>query len=1394
MGSVAVLDEILGESPGVVALREQVARLLGRQAEGARRRAPILILGETGTGKGLLAGVLHRAGPRAAGPFVDVNCAAIPETLLEAELFGFERGAFTDARQAKPGLLQTAHGGLLFLDEVGLLPGGLQAKLLKVLEERVVRRLGSTRSEAVDVWVVAATSEDLEAATRAGRFREDLYHRLAVLTLRLPPLRERGADIVRLAEHFLRQACEDYGLTPRTLAEDARAALLQYPWPGNVRELANAMERVALLTDAAVVHAEVLALPTPAGGAAKPLPGVAGRPTPSIAKERQVLLDSEAQAERQRLHEVLTETRWNITRAASRLGIPRNTLRYRMDKHGLTVGAPARGAPAQVGASPPQGTEPAPAESASPGAAAPAGVRWEPRRIVFLRARLVGARAESGSWDTNRAMSAAVDKVQSFGGRVDELSPTGLVAVFGLAPIDDPSRQAAYAAMAMERSVERGRREDPARPGVSLALHTEFLPVGRHAHGADIDADARRPVLAALAALGERGDPGTVVVSAPLARLLVRRFELVALEPGPSRSGETYRLVGPGEAARGLVAFVGRESELRLLGDRFDRARAGHGQIVSIVGEPGIGKTRLLREFRDQLGGAAAWVEGQAISLGPAMPFHSLIDLLRRAWGIDEADPDGAVREKLARVVTGLGGDLAPTLPFLRYLFGLDPGDPVILAMDPEQRRRRVVDAVRRLVFQRAQNEPLVIVWEDAHWLDRATEDFVALLADDLATLPILMVVTARPGHPTPMGDRTYHTRLTLGALSTADSIAMACGLLSADSLSRELEALITARAEGNPFFLEELIHSLEETGGIRRDGTRLTLVASASALTVPATIQDVIQGRIDRLPEGARDVLQVASVLGKDVAFPLLAAVADVSAAALRDGLARLRAAELLYQTTAFPEIEYTFKHALTQEVAYGRLDPDRCRRLHAALVDAIERLHAPRLGEYLERLAHHAFRGEVWDRAARYSRQAGAKAFARSANREAVAWLEQAVTALAHLPETPEHLAAAVDARFELRTALFPLAELGRMATVLDEAEVLATRFQDLRRQGWVAVYRTAVRWLAARFPEAVASSERTLEIAASLGDFPLEVVGRYFLGASCTAAGDYRRGEEALRRTLATLPEGASREAFGLTSSPAIHARSHLSWCLGELGEFAEAVRLGEDGLRMADAIDHPFTQVSAAGLLASVYVVKGDLGESRHLLDRALALAREWALTAWAPFLSGTLGYVTAVSGEAPSGIAALEEALGEYDDKGLGFFRGLLTVQLGEAHLRAGQVDDAGRAAEAALAGSRRRGERGHEARALRLLGEVAARRTRPDVDGARRWYGAALALATQLGMRPLVAHCHLGLGRLHRRTADQARADEHLSTATAAYREMDMGFWLEQTEAESGPPRRRNSP
>jgi len=398
------LAELLGESPAIHVVRGKLRKLLEGQPAG-RRLPAILIQGETGTGKGLVARLVHRLGPRRGGPFVDINCPAIPETLLEAELFGFERGAFTDARHAKPGLFHTAHRGTLFLDEVGLLPVSVQAKLLTVLEARTVRRLGSTKPEAVDVGVVSATNTDLREAVRARRFRDDLYHRLAVITVDLPPLRERARDVLLLAERFLARACADYGLSPKRLDASAQAGLLAYPWPGNIRELANVIERAALFTEAAVITGAMLEpLVAERRLAAAPALGAsAGAVTPE-------------EAMRQYLQRVLEQSAGNISHAAARLGIARNTLYARLEKHGVRAQrrhpAPRRhaGRPAAVAVPAPTGTR----------------IQWEHRGITLLRADLVAPAGVEAWSETSRVLEDVIDKLQAFGGRVEELTPMGV--------------------------------------------------------------------------------------------------------------------------------------------------------------------------------------------------------------------------------------------------------------------------------------------------------------------------------------------------------------------------------------------------------------------------------------------------------------------------------------------------------------------------------------------------------------------------------------------------------------------------------------------------------------------------------------------------------------------------------------------------------------------------------------------------------------------------------------------------------------------------------------------------------------------------------------------------------------------------------------------------------
>ena len=329
-------SDVVGQSAAMRAVLEQA-----RQIAALQDTPPVLITGETGTGKGLVARTIHASGPRAERPFIEVNCTALPATLMEAELFGHERGAFTDAKESKLGLFEAAEGGFLFLDEIGDVELALQGKLLKAIEDRVVRRVGGVRDRKIDVRILAATNRDLAHESERERFRRDLYFRLAVIILHLPPLRERGDDVYLLAEFYLRRFSTKYGKPVRRLDPAARDLLRVYPWPGNVRELSHVIERAVLWSKGAELTPEHLSLTMPGGAAPRrsspdalgPELPVAGEPPSRRAAEPALTLD---QMERSALEEALREAGGNQTRAAQRLGISRDTLRYRLKKHGLS--------------------------------------------------------------------------------------------------------------------------------------------------------------------------------------------------------------------------------------------------------------------------------------------------------------------------------------------------------------------------------------------------------------------------------------------------------------------------------------------------------------------------------------------------------------------------------------------------------------------------------------------------------------------------------------------------------------------------------------------------------------------------------------------------------------------------------------------------------------------------------------------------------------------------------------------------------------------------------------------------------------------------------------------------------------------------------------------------
>jgi len=669
-------------------------------------------------------------------------------------------------------------------------------------------------------------------------------------------------------------------------------------------------------------------------------------------------------------------------------------------------------------------------------------------------------------------------------------------------------------------------------------------------------------------------------------------------------------------------------------------------------------------------------------------------------------------------------------------------------------------------------------VCEDLHWIDTETQALLDSLLESLPTAQILLLVTYRHEYQHGWGSKTSYTQLRLDPLTPASAAAILQALLGDDPSLVPLTALLIARTSGNPFFLEESVRMLVETGGLVGETGAYRLAQPLHSLQVPATVQAVLAARIDRLLPEAKRLLQTAAVIGTEVPFPLLTAIADLPDTELHRGLTHLQGAEFLYETRLFPECEYTFKHALTHEVAYGSLLLERRRVLHARLVEALETLAPDQVTEQVERLAHHALRGEVWDKAVTCCQQAGARAYDRAAFREAVASFEQALQALGHLPEDGDTRGLAIALRFTLGNWLAAtLGEHGRGLALLGEAEVLARALDDRARLVQVLARMGHVRRMMGDLDGALAAGQQALKLAVELGESALQVDASYFLGQAYEASGDFSRAAELQRWNV----EAADRESGTSSIGSRSRYRARLATILGALGAFAEGRCHGEEALRLATLAGQGQTPIIAHGSLGMLYLAKGDLEHATRVLDQGLALCRTSGERTWLRQIAATLGSAYALQGRLVEGRALLEEGISESIRTGTLQGQAYRVAWLSEVCRLAGRGEEAWQYARQALDLARQQKTRGHEALALHQLGVLHAHADPPDAAQAETHYQQALA--DELGMRPLVAHCHRGLGTLYATTGKAEQARAALSTAVAMYRAMEMTFWLPEVEA-----------
>ncbi len=1012
----------------------------------------------------------------------------------------------------------------------------------------------------------------------------------------------------------------------------------------------------------------------------------------------------------------------------------------------------------------------------------------ERRLLTVMFCDLVGSTPLSRRLDPEalrdvlkRFQNAVASAVIGYEGYVAKFLGDGVLTYFGWPrAYEDQAERAIRAALDAIVGVEDVRLDHLDHLEVRIGIASGEVVVGEIIGDATSDSSAvigETPNLAAR--LQGIANTGKIVISDATRNLVgtafefedIGRFELKGFD-GPVQA---WRVVGEAEvesrfeASRGsnLTDLVGREHELGLLHEGWGRAKGGEGQVVLLSGEAGIGKSRTVQDFRNHLGDEPFLHHYYQCSPHHTnSAFHPVVQRLRREAAFSSADPVEKKLDKLEAFLSKTGLDIDKTAPVFAALLSL-PGVMRYGQQDlsPQHLRSRIIEILIEQILEKSRKQPVLCVIEDVHWSDPSMGEFIGEIMSRIVDRAVYMLITYRPEFAPPWPDHAHASHLTLNRLGRGQAARIAQSVAGPDMLDAIVEQIVR-RSDGVPLYVEELTKSVLEKVASEHEG--------AVDEIIPPTLQSSLVARLDRL-EDAKETAQLGAVIGREFPYDLLCAVTDRDEQTLRADLDRLVISGLVIRRGLPPDATYSFKHSLVQDAAYATILISKRQELHKKIVEVLEALTGDVNIERIDSLVHHAFQGELWQKAFSYAYQAGVKAMDRAALREAAAQFEHALQVAANLPETKENLERVVDLRFELRNALWALGRFEAILSHLGDSERFVERLKDPVRKGWVSVFESASLWQLGRSEKALSTAERALAVSRQSDDLSLEVAAHFYLGCPLVTSAHYLRAEEMFLTIAKRLKGYLSLERCGLPFVPAVISRSWLIWSMAERGDFEAGLEHGTEALQIAEEVGHPFNIAHVYYDLGYFYEIKGEIDQGVEALKTSLDLVEAWSLTYLSPFIKGFYGHVLALSGRLDEGIAQLEEANELYSSMGLGLFRSLVGMQLGDAYFLAGRIDEALMTLNRNLALARKRGERGHEAYGLRMLGDIAA--AQPDAgatETAETNYQAAMTLARGLGMRPLMANCELRLGLLGKRTERKKAAEKQVIAAETTAKELGM--------------------
>jgi class 3 adenylate cyclase/predicted ATPase len=1033
-----------------------------------------------------------------------------------------------------------------------------------------------------------------------------------------------------------------------------------------------------------------------------------------------------------------------------------------------------------------------------------AALEGERKQVTVLFADVKGSmelaeQVDPEEWHTilDRFFQILADGVHRFEGTVNQYTGDGIMALFG-APIahEDHAQRACYAALRLGEELQRYgqdlRRACGLNFSVRIGLNSGEVVVGKIGDDLRMDYTAQGHTVGLAQRMEQLAAADRVYLTAHTAKLVEGLFRLGDLGlftlKGVHDPLRVYELQGVGPlrtrievaAHRGLSRFVGRREHLEQLKRAWEAARAGHGQIVAVMGEAGIGKSRLFHEFKVPLQAQCPVLETFSVSHGKAYAYLPVIDLLRTYFHIALEDDERTRREKVTGKVLALDRTLEDTLPYVFALLGIADPTSALPHMDAQIRRRRTLEAVKRILLRETLDQPLTLICEDLHWFDGESQAFLDVLVESVATARLLLLVNYRPEYHHGWGSKTYYTQLRLDPLGKAEAGELLAALLGAGAAAGlgRLQGLILAKTEGNPFFIEEVVQTLAEEGVLRGERGSYRLEKVPTELHIPVTVQGLLAARIDRLPAAEKELLQLLAVIGKEFRFGLAQRVAEHGGEELHGLLAGLQAREFIYEQPAFPEPEYTFKHALTQEVAYGSVLGARRQVLHARTAQAIEDLFRYTLDTQYAELAHHYSRTDNAAKAVEYLRLAGIQAAARGAFEEAIAQLSRGLELVPELPEGP----AREQQELLLQLALGP-ALMSTKGFTAPEVETAFGRAAELCTRAGEGPQLCQALFGLSTFYRARADLRRARELAEQLLEFarPSGDAWGLFMGHHAMGVTLYLQGEPLaarehlqqafdldgpLRQRLDTLPYEAGRY---LTGDRGIRALAFY-W----LGCPDQAVRASRESVALAQEIGGPFALTSALFFGGFLHQLLRDVEGARERVEAAVALATEHGFYQYV--MAGMLlrGWCTvAAGGQIEAGITEMRGALDLVRAAGAEIARPYWTGTLAEAYGKAGQPAQGLALIEEAVECMNRTGQHVFEAELHRMKGDLLLTVSRDTHAEAEDCFRHALDCARRQSAKSGELTAALSLSRLWR---EQGKTDDARTLLAEIYGWFTEGF------------------